>query len=59
MNNDRDVEGEIWSGAKRKMRRKRGEGGGDNEKEGSETDRKEAKQGLWGKDIVVNKAEGE
>lgn len=33
--------------------------GGDNEKEGSETERREAKQGLWGKDIVVNKAEGE
>lgn len=26
---------------------------------GSETERGEAKQGLWGKDIVVNKAEGE
>lgn len=41
------------------MRRKRGERGGDNEKEGSEPEREEAKQGLWGKDIVVNKAEGE
>ena len=26
---------------------------------GSEMERVEAKQGLWGKDIVVNKAEGE
>lgn len=37
----------------------RGRRGGDNEKEASETERGEAKQGLWGKDIVVNKAEGE
>lgn len=41
------------------MRRKRKGRGGDNEKEGSEIERGVAKQGLWGRDIVVNKAEGE
>lgn len=42
------------------QRGRRGGGrGGHNEKEGSETERGEAKQGLWGKDIAVNEAEGE
>lgn len=53
---------ERWRGCKdgagQGGRRGRG-GGGDNEEEASETERRKAKQGLWGKDIVVNKAEGE
>lgn len=40
------------------MRRKRGERGGDNEK-GGFRERGEMNQGLWGEDIVVNKAEAE
>lgn len=59
MNDDSDGEDERWSGAKRKMRRTRGERGVDNEKEGSETEREEAKGGLWGKGVVMNKAEGD
>lgn len=52
---------ERWRGCKdgAAQRGRGGRGGGDNEREASETERGEAKQGLWGKDIVVNKAEGE
>ena len=54
MHNDRNEGGERWSDAKRKMRRKglimtrRGQRQGEL-----------AKHGLWGRDIVMNKAEGE
>lgn len=58
VNNDRDGEGKGWSGAKRKRWGRR-ERGVDNENEGSETEKEEARQGLWGKDVVVNKAEEE
>lgn len=45
-------------GAKRKMRKKKGVRGWDNEKEGSETGRGERqRKGLWGKDILGNKGE--
>lgn len=44
---------------KEETMRKKGERGVDNENEGSETEKEEARQGLWGKDVVVNKAEEE
>lgn len=51
-NNDRGME-RVKDGVVQRGR------GGDNEKEGSERERVEVKQGLWGKDVEVNKAEGE
>lgn len=49
MRNDREME---------QLRRgRRGRKGGDNEKGASGTERGEAKQGLWGRDIAVNEVE--
>lgn len=55
-NNDREME-RVKDGVVQRGRW--GGRGGDNEKEGSERERVEVKQGLWGKNVEVNKAEGE
>ena len=60
MNNDREME-RVKDGVVRRGRRG---GRGEEEKEimrrrGQRRERGEAKEGLWGEDIVVSKAEGE